>query len=225
MRHCEELGVENRSNLIVQFPGSDETDMAETLKAIEFAAIYRPLKPVRFWLGLGSPVCNDFANFGIQTHFNHPHYRALFPRDICHAVPLTIQAYRGDRGRQKKLWGPVMRRIRQWEKAYAALKARFLGMPVLSYRDGGDFIIIRENKTDGRTNRHRLTGSSRKIYLYCRERRSFETIAGRYPGFSEAQLKVFLAEMVRKRLMFTESGQYLSLAVRLTPDPAKHAER
>ena len=37
MRNCEALGIESVSNLILQFPGSSELDVAETLSAIEFA--------------------------------------------------------------------------------------------------------------------------------------------------------------------------------------------
>ena len=214
MKHCEELGIENRSNLIVQFPGSDDADVAETLQAIEFATMYRPLNPVRFWLGLGSPVCEDSAAFGIQTHFNHPHYKALFPEDISRKVPQVIQAYRGDRVRQKKLWEPVMRRIKQWESDYNACKQQNPALPVLSYRDGGDFIIIREKSADGQTHSHRLAGSSREIYLFCRHRQSLPAIAKRHTRFSQRQIKSFLNEMVHKKLMFTEAGQSLSLAVR-----------
>ncbi len=214
MKHCEELGIENRSNLIVQFPGSDQADVAETLRAIEFAVIYRPLKPVRFWLGLGSPVCNNKAAFGIKTHFNHPHYKALFPEDISRKVPQMIQAYRGDCVRQKKLWGSVMRRIKKWESDYNACKQQNPTLPVLSYRDGGDFIIIRKKSADGQTHSHRLAGSSREIYLFCRQRQALPAIAKRHKSFSQRQIKSFLNEMVRKKLMFTEAGRYLSLAVR-----------
>lgn len=216
MKHCEELGIENRSNLIVEFPGSHQVDVVETLQAIEFAAIYRPLKPVRFWLGLGSPVCSNGAAFGIKTHFNHPHYKALFPEDISRKVPQVIQAYRGDRVRQKKLWKPVMRRIKQWESDYSARQQQNPELPVLGYRDGGDFIIIREKSTDGQTHNHRLAGSSREIYLFCQQRQSLPVIAKQHPRFSQRQIKSFLDEMVHKKLMFTEAGQYLSLAVRIT---------
>ena len=214
MKHCEELGIENRSNLIVEFPGSDERDTAETLRALEFAAIYRPLKPVRFWLGLGSPACEDSAAFGIQTHFNHPGYKALFPEAICRQVPLVIQAYRGDRVRQKKLWGPVMRRIKKWASEYSTFRQRNPALPVLSYRDGGDFIIVRKKNASGRTHSHRLAGSSREIYLFCRHRRSLASITRRHPGFSRKQVKSFLDAMVGKKLMFAEAGQYLSLAIK-----------
>jgi len=216
MRDCEELGIENRSNLIVRFPGSDETDVAETLRAIESARNFRPLKPVPFWLGLGSPVCRDFDRYGIQTHFNHPNYKALFPPDITRKVPLVIQAYRGDRMRQKKLWAPVMRRIRQWEATYTALRHQSPGRPVLSYQDGGNFIILRQRRPDGPAHTHRLTGSSRDIYLFCRPGRPLAEIATKHPGFSAEQIKCFLDEMVRKRLMFSDAGHYLSLAVRLS---------
>jgi len=56
MKNCEALGIENMSNLILQFPGSDAQDVAETLKVLEFAESFYPLKAVSFWLGLGSPV-------------------------------------------------------------------------------------------------------------------------------------------------------------------------
>jgi len=38
------------SNLILYFPGSDEQDVALTLRNIEFALPYRPLKTAAFWL-------------------------------------------------------------------------------------------------------------------------------------------------------------------------------
>ena len=56
MKQCEELGLVNTANLIVQFPGSDDRDVAETLKNLEFAQYFNPMKIARFWLGQGSPV-------------------------------------------------------------------------------------------------------------------------------------------------------------------------
>ena len=50
MKSCETLGIENISNLILHFPGSDERDVALTLQSIEYALPYRPLKAVTFWL-------------------------------------------------------------------------------------------------------------------------------------------------------------------------------
>ena len=83
MKNCEALGLRNSSNLIVHFPGSDETDVVETMQNIEFAMRFRPLKPVNFWLGLGSPVWQYPTQFRIRSISNHPHYHMLFP-EACH---------------------------------------------------------------------------------------------------------------------------------------------
>ncbi len=56
MKNCEALGIKNSANLILRFPGSDETDVAETLRALRFARFFRPLRIVHFWLGRSSPV-------------------------------------------------------------------------------------------------------------------------------------------------------------------------
>jgi hypothetical protein len=50
MKNCEALGIENISNRILCFSGSDKQDVALTLQNIEFALPYRPLKTAAFWL-------------------------------------------------------------------------------------------------------------------------------------------------------------------------------
>jgi radical SAM superfamily enzyme YgiQ (UPF0313 family) len=65
MKNCEILGIVNASNLIIHLPGSDEQDVAETMRNIDFVLPYRPLKTIKFWLGLGSPI------------YQHPKYPML----------------------------------------------------------------------------------------------------------------------------------------------------
>ena len=79
MRNCEALGIENRSNLILQFPGSDARDVAETLNVLEFAKPFYALKAVNFWLGMGSPVWQHPKKYGIRALFNHPNWSYIFP--------------------------------------------------------------------------------------------------------------------------------------------------
>jgi len=86
----------------------------------------------------------------------------------------------------------------------------------LSYQDGGHFIILRQGRPHGPAHTHRLSGSSRDIYLYCRQTRAFNAIVKQHAGFSARQIRGFLEEMVQKRLMFSENGCYLSLAVRVS---------
>jgi ribosomal peptide maturation radical SAM protein 1 len=212
MKHCESLGIVQHANLILNFPGSRPEDVRQTLRALEFALPYHPLKIVRFWLGTGSRVDRTPETYGLQAVFNHPRYRSIFPADVVKALRLPVQGYRGDRAFQLRLWKPVEKSVREWQKAYAALKRSEPG-PILGYRDGREFLLIRQRRMGGDAIHHRLTGTSRRIYLFCGHNRSLEKIRERFPDFSGKQIVGFLNMMVAKRLMFEENGRYLSLAV------------
>lgn len=217
MKHCQALGVVNSSNLIIYFPGSDQQEVDETLRCLDFAVYFHPLKTVRFWLGYGSPVWQNPKTYGLKAVFNHPNYAAIFPGDICNAVQFPIQGYRADLGHQKKMWQPVKEKLKQWKKIYAELnKGAFCGH-ILSYWDGRDFLIIRQKRYGDEPLTHRLEKTSRAIYLFCEHRRSIKTIVSRFQGMPEEKIEPFLKMMVSKKLMFEENETYLSLAV-----PARH---
>jgi len=213
MKNCEEFGITNSSNLILCFPGSDPEDVSETLRNIEFAFPFRPLKPVRFWLGLGSPVWQNPRGFGIRAVFNHPNYSVLFPPEVFKAVRFIIQAYQGDLVYQRKLWQPVKAKLRLWEKAYDELHKGPKNTPILSYRDGRDFLIVHQKLFKREPMIHRMEGTSRAIYLFCQRHRSIQSIIKRFSRVSGNRIRAFLKMMVDKKLMFEEDEKYLSLAV------------
>lgn len=213
MKHCEALGIKAGSNLILHFPGSASTEVEETLRAIRFARLFHPLRTVGFWLGLDSPVCRHPGAYGIRSVFNHPNYRHLFPADVCRRVRFMIQDYTGDKTYQKKLWKPVERAVREWRESYQELHAEPMAGPVLSYQDGGGFLILRRRRPGSAPETHRLSGTSRKIYRFCDTVRSLDAICRRFPGFSEAEIRSFLELMQEKGLLFGSGEKYLSLAI------------
>jgi len=223
MKACEALGLRNASNLILLFPGSDRQDVEETLQALDFALPYRPLTPVDFWLGMGSPVWRSPAEFGIRSVFNHPHWGRLFPRRIARRFPFVVQGYRGDRGRQRRLWQPVRRAVREWQRTYHMLRAAPTAPPILSYRDGREFLMIRQGRPQAAPLTHRLTGESRRIYLFCGQPRPFEQIRSVFEGKSADEIHGFLSMLVAKRLMFAEKGRFLALAVPAAGHAVRHS--
>lgn len=212
MKHCDMLGIENSSNLILGFPGSDENDVAETLEALEFAMLFQPLKPVHFWLGLESPVWRNYQKFNIKSIGNHPGYGVLFPKELVRNLTFIIQSYRGDRTWQRKAWRPVEKKVAQWHKLYAGMHAKPFSRPILSFQDGGTFLIIRQRQYKAEKESHRLTSRSREIYLFCQTNRSIKRILATFDGLSQEKLIPFLTMMVDKHLMFKENDRYLSLA-------------
>ncbi|MEN8244744.1 MAG: RiPP maturation radical SAM C-methyltransferase [Thermodesulfobacteriota bacterium] len=213
MKHCEMLGLKNSSNLILGFPGSEVKDVTETLEAIDFAMPFQPLKPVRFWLGLESPVWKSYREFNIKSIGNHPAYGILFPEKMIRGLKFIIQSYRGDISRQRKVWKPVEKKISQWREMYAHMHAKAHSKPILSFQDGGTFLIIRQRRHKGPSDTHRLAGLSRKIYLLCQTNRSAKQILAAFPDLSTEQLMPFLNMMKDKRLMYGENDRHLSLAV------------
>ncbi len=213
MKNCEELGLVNASNLILHFPGSDQEDVDETLTNLEFAQPYYPIQCVRFWLGLGSPVWSNPVNFGLRSITNHPNWATLFPPKVFAMVRFPLQSYRGDQTLQRKLWRPVQQKVEHWKRAYTELHQGSFYKPILGYYDGGEFLVIRQRRFRADTLTHRLVGSSRKIYLYCRQTRALPEIKARFPKITTDQLHDFLHMMVGKKLMFEENTRFLSLAV------------
>ncbi|MBU4388824.1 MAG: RiPP maturation radical SAM C-methyltransferase [Proteobacteria bacterium] len=212
MKNCEHLGIVNNSNLILQFPGSDMDDVEETLRNLEFATSFRPLRQVNFWLGLESPVWQNPQQFGIKALYNHPRYADLLPQNIS-SMRFLIQAYRGDLRYQKKLWKPVKQRIKAWKMEYESLHNNSFFEPILSFLDGRDFLIIIQKQFNDRTLMHRLKGKSREIYLFCQHYRSIKKILEHFSELSDDKIISFLRIMVSKKLMFEENEKYLSLAV------------
>jgi ribosomal peptide maturation radical SAM protein 1 len=212
MKHCEALGIATLSNLIAHFPASDEEDVAETLKTMDFASPFRPPRFVSFWLGLGSPAWRHPEMLGLRNVFNHPRWARIFPQRVFQQFPFMVQSYRGGCGRQRRLWQPVRERLRIWDKSYEKLHRGSVAEPILSYSDGGDFMIIRERRLNGSMVTHRLEGSSRRIYLFCNHHRSLRRIIANFPRIPADKILSFLRMMTARKLMFSENNRFLGLA-------------
>lgn len=214
MKRCEAPGMPILSaNLILQFPGSDENDVAETLRTLEWVLPFRPLKAIPFWLGYGSPIWMSPKAYGIHRTFNHPHYARLFPGRVLKSLVLMNQGYHGGVRFQQRIWKPVRERVRDWHRGYGALHQDPGSGPILSFRDGTNFMIIRQRRLGESAMTHRLEGRSREIYLFCERPRPLPRILARFPRLGEERIRPFLRMMVSMRLMYEERDQYLSLAV------------
>ena len=214
MKNCEQARMPNiTGNIILNFPSSDEQDVAETMDNLEFVLPFRYLKGVPFRLGYGSPVWHNHRAYGLKRMQNHPYYKHLFPENILHGLMLMNQGYQGSVKYQARLWKPVGKKLREWKTTYLALHRMPGSGPVLSYLDGNNFLIIRQRRYGKDTMTHRLQGTSRKIYLFCRRQKTISHILSSFPGPGEEKIIPFLRMLTDKRLMFNEGDRYLSLAI------------
>ncbi|HSO09425.1 MAG TPA: RiPP maturation radical SAM C-methyltransferase [Desulfoprunum sp.] len=212
IRDSAAAGIRLDGNLILEFPGSTAEEVAETLANLDVLLPFRPLAKAVFFLGHGSPVCRAPRTFGISGLASERRYRALLPPEIAQDIGTLIMDYRGGRRRQRQLWRPVADRIGAWHEFHR--NRPHSDQPALSYRDGGEFLIIRQERIDGPPLHHRLYGRSREIYLYCERIRTRAEIQQRFHPLSISALDAFLGDLHRKRLLFQDDEKVLALAIR-----------
>jgi ribosomal peptide maturation radical SAM protein 1 len=210
MKDALENDLHLAGNLILEFPGSTAAEVEETLAALEAALPFPPLLPATFFLGQGSPVHAAPRTFGLTAVTRHVNYRALYPTTLLDRVPMLIRSGRGDRGQQRQLWAPVRRAMRAWQDFH---RQRTSALPALCYRDGGDFLIIRQERPGQPVLHHRLHGQSRAIYLHCRRPREQKELLQTFNRVKEEQLDRFLSDLTQKYLLFQDGGHSLALAV------------
>lgn len=213
MRAAQENFIQLEGNLILQFPGSSSEEAAETLVTLDYVFPYRPLVMATFFLGLGSPIHQDPQRFGIKTIVNHINNYKLFPKNVLQHMELLIKDYRGGRANQRKIWQPVVRKIKKWQQYHAERQQDALNKPLLYYRDGGDFLLIRQELPDGNILHHRLRNMSRQIYLFCTRIRTDSEIYAAFPALKPERIHSFLADLQKKRILFSEKNKYLALAI------------
>ncbi len=211
MKQSRACTMQLDGNLITEFPGSTEEEVAETLHNLDFVLPFTPLAAAAFFLGEGSPISNDPKRFGIATVLQHTKNHRLFPQELLVGMAMLIKEHRGDRTLQRRLWRPVTRKIAQWQAFHAGRDIH--GIPPLSYRDGGSFLIIRQEQINGPCLQHRLRGTSRAIYLYCQKIRDKKDVARQFPAIQSKALHDFLADLSTKHLLFQEGTRILALAI------------
>lgn len=213
MRNFLSIGIKLEGNLIIEFPGSTKSEADETFENLDFVMPFSPLSTAVFFLGHGSLVDQTPKQFGIRAIVHHPQNKNLFPPEILKNLVLIIKDYRGGRLKQKKLWAPVVAKVKQWQNFHQQRRSSAREKPLLSYRDGGNFLVVRQELPGRKALHHRLRGQSRQIYLACERICVFEELKQRFPGIPADRLLKFLEDLVQKRLMFAQDKQYLSLAI------------
>jgi ribosomal peptide maturation radical SAM protein 1 len=212
MKFAQAAGMVLDGNLILEFPGSTEQEVSDTLRLLDLVLPFRPLTAAGFFLGHGSPVCNRPREFGIKSIVQHPINQKLYPADVLDGLDMLIKSYRGDRTVQTTRWKPVRDKIVKWHAFHN--RRPNPSIPPLSYRDGGTFLIIRQELPDSPPLHHRLRGLSRRIYLACEQPVTKKRLLSLFSQVTKKQLYAFLADLERKNILYCDATSCLALAVR-----------
>lgn len=208
MRTCEELGVANYANVMIDFPGCTAEDVEETRRAIrDYAIVYRPCDVTRFHLGVESTVDQLRSEFGVTNVRNTDKARAGLPEPVFRRLHLLDLSF--DRSVLVD-WSSVEEACAAWKKRH-----RDVGGPLLQYQDGRSFLRVEDRRSG--YNLVTFDGLHREIYLACMEARRRDELVAHFAGVSERDVDEVLGEFVDASLMYREGNRYLSLATASRP--------
>src|SRR5690606_303047 len=95
MKMCSASSIKMEGNLITDFPGTTEEEIAETLKNLDFVLPFLPLQAAAFFLGFGSPMYICAKDFSIRKIMPHPKNRRLFPQNYLQSMTMLINSHGG----------------------------------------------------------------------------------------------------------------------------------
>jgi len=215
LKWCAEFGITPDWNLLYGFPGeppeeySRMADVMESLSHLTPPSSVHPICINRF-----SPFHQTPDEFGIRIEGPKPWYRFLHDTDEESLNNLAYFFEHGyDDGREPTQYvEPVFRATALWkqdaEKNYRKL----------TVKRGPGFVQVVDGRSNGKGGTYTLDGVAGEAYLACERgaipHRVWSNLSPEYQsGVTEGDVKDFLDQMVSMRLVFEESGHYLSLAL------------
>jgi len=224
MKICFELDIESGSNLIVDYPGTTQAEIEETVTNIlNYAIIYQPAHLVPFTLYLGSAISALPDHFKIGNIRNSEDFLNALPKSVWERLVLYWRDF--DFLEEQTSWQPVHDAAEKWralhrERVGKGFSKGLYPYKPLWYRDGGTFLELFDLR-DAHFQQYRFNPFMRDVYMFCMEIRTLSSLHREFAGTHGAErLNKVLKTLVDKKFMFAEKGKYLSLAVAPRPQIA-----
>lgn len=213
MKLCEQHGIQNSANLILDFPGMEAADILDELDNMSFARSFYPLSTTSFSLVYQSPAYKQPHSFGIENIRSYEMYRMLLPPQLYETVFLTEQSFDSPAlERLRPLWKRVQDAADDWREHYHRMVGKVEGRLLLSLQDGGTYLKVRDFRWAA-ARFHWLEGAERDVYLECAVIVSARHLHARFPTLGAAVIDGWIAKWCDARIAFAEGGKVLALAI------------
>jgi ribosomal peptide maturation radical SAM protein 1 len=212
LKYCREAGVQASWNLLHGFPGETREDYEQTLRFLQAVVHLEapegvgPMKLTRF-----SPSFNESEALGFHGRRPAHYYRLMFPYPdevLDNLVNIFDFDFHDDLDRQA-LVQPIEQFVDEWKRHQDP------GVLVLVTDESGPALY--DTRFNRAWDRKPLAPLESLVYGFCDAPRAFAEIARlageRHPQVTEAQVRTVLDGFVAERVMISEAGSYLSLAL------------
>jgi len=215
LKWCAEMGITPDWNLLYGFPGEPPEEyerMAQAMPSLTHLTPPCSVHPI--CINRFSPYYNTPEEFGIQLEGPKLWYRFLHEADedgLNNLAYFFEHSY--DDGRDPGDYVQELRRVTESWTQNAKKDYR-----KLTVKRGPGFVQVADGRTNGKGGVYTLDGVAGEAYLACdRGATPHRVWSGLSPefrsGVTEDDVRDFLDQMVKIRLVFEEDGHYLSLAI------------
>ena len=217
LKWCAEYMVTPTWIMLMGFPNEDPADYAEQAQLLPLLMHLHPPQALYLVnLERFAPLYFRSEEFGLRNvrAAKAYHYVYPFPEEDLNDLAFLFDFDFAD-GRNPMAYTTGLKRaVEDWKTDN--------GESVLTSRRVGDELIIHDTRAVAVNEEYRFTGSRRSIYEFCDAAHTLADIQQHLvdslslEDVSDSVVEELLAELIRAKLMITEHGRYLSVAVDLS---------
>ena len=222
LKWCAYYNIRVGWNLLWGFPGESAEDYERQLEILKCIGHLEPPKCItRIWLERFSPYYTDRETFPVRDVRPEASYRHVYPDNVdLDAVAYFFDYSMGDTV-PPQLLKSTEALVSEWQKTWESESSRH----TLGYRRISDGLLLDYNWGPERSGTYRISGPLALIYEFCVEtmqtaERTAEHLrsAPQAYRFSTEEVRDAMDTFCRNRLMLSEDGKYLSLAIPSNPN-------
>ena len=213
--YSKENSISNSYNLITNFPNEEKIDFEETKKNIDLIKQYiEPPKISPLIIGYRSPIFNNPDSWNIKKFDYINSDKIMFPEGILNKNLSFFYKFERKDEIQNNNWNEL---IENWKKEYNKYKDECykknteLEKLNFYYQDGGDFLKIYDKRDKNNFDIFILDKLERKIFLNCKDVKSFEKIQEEFSELEDFKLAAIMHSFEESGIVFREDNYYLSL--------------
>lgn len=207
MKFLKELNIESDSNLIPGYPNETKKEFNETIKNFKYLYHLETPNLSNFSLHYRSPIFGNPEKFNIKRVFLRPVYENFIPKDILKKLILNCYDFE-PKIKLKHPRGILSREVNRWIDIFVNDST----YPLLYYIIKSDCVIITDRRRKY-PSYYRLDKDKSEIYLFCHCARNLVEIYQKFPLLTKGRIKDILNYLVKKRLIFRDGKDYISLAI------------
>jgi len=215
LKFCKQNDINNRYNLIVNYPNEEIIDFEETEKNIRFIKQYLEPPQISYLIvEYGSQIYNKPEEFNIKQLEHTNIDKIMFPKEILECGISCVYRFKRNSDLGFNDWEKI---IDDWKNEYENLETQCLKRKtaidrlIFFFVDGGEFVKIYYKRNSENVQIYVLDKFEREVFLSCIDVVSFEDLKDKFFFLSESDIKTILDSFEEYGIVFRDGDHYLSL--------------